>query len=77
MTAMQIITLACRMNIAQRERMRAIRRARRDHPSARLVVTGCAAEIDRTEIGVMVEVDALGANAANRTSITRSSTKRT
>lgn len=43
---------------------KAIRRARRDHPSSRLVVTGCAAEIDRAEIGAMDEVDALVANAA-------------
>ena len=91
MTAPQIITLGCRMNIAESERMRAmlasenglvvfnscavtgvalsqtrkaIRRARREHPSARLVVTGCAAEIDRAEIGAMDEVDALVANAA-------------
>lgn len=42
----------------------AIRRARRDHPSARLVVTGCAAETDRASIGAMDEVDALIANAA-------------
>lgn len=42
---------------------KAIRRARRDHPSARLVVTGCAAEIDRAAIGAMDEVDALVANA--------------
>lgn len=43
---------------------KAIRRARRDHPQARLVVTGCAAEIDRAAIGAMDEVDALVANAA-------------
>jgi threonylcarbamoyladenosine tRNA methylthiotransferase MtaB len=42
----------------------AIRRARRDHPTARLVVTGCAAEIDREVIGAMDEVDGLVANAA-------------
>ncbi|WP_276206635.1 MiaB/RimO family radical SAM methylthiotransferase [Erythrobacter colymbi] len=86
-----IISLGCRMNIAESERMRAmlageenlvvvnscavtaealrqtrqaIRRARRDHPAARLVVTGCAAEIDRSSIGAMDEVDALVANAA-------------
>ena len=91
MNAPQIISLGCRMNIAESERMRAmlagesnlvvvnscavtgealrqtrqaIRRARRDHPSARLVVTGCAAEIDRAEIGAMAEVDGLVANAA-------------
>lgn len=43
---------------------KAIRRARRDHPQARLVVTGCAAEIDRASIGAMDEVDGLVANAA-------------
>jgi threonylcarbamoyladenosine tRNA methylthiotransferase MtaB len=86
-----IITLGCRMNIAESERMRAmlagerglvvvnscavtgealsqtrkaIRRARRDHPTARLVVTGCAADIDRAVIGAMDEVDGLIANAA-------------
>ncbi|MDC8755820.1 MiaB/RimO family radical SAM methylthiotransferase [Erythrobacter sp. sf7] len=91
MNAPHIISLGCRMNIAESERMRAmlagdenlvvvnscavtgealrqtrqaIRRARRDHPQARLVVTGCAAEIDRAEIGAMAEVDGLVANAA-------------
>jgi threonylcarbamoyladenosine tRNA methylthiotransferase MtaB len=91
LNAPQIISLGCRMNIAESERMRAmlaserdlvvvnscavtaealrqtrqaIRRARRDHPAARLVVTGCAAEIERAAIGAMDEVDALVANAA-------------
>lgn len=91
MNAPQIITLGCRMNIAESERMRAllageanlvvinscavtgealrqtrqaIRRARRDHPTARLMVTGCAAEIDRAAIAAMNEVDGLIANAA-------------
>ncbi len=86
-----IISLGCRMNIAESERMRAmlagepnlvvinscavtgealrqtrqaIRRARAAHPAARLVVTGCAAEIDRASIGAMGEVDGLIANAA-------------
>lgn len=49
---------------AVRQTRQAIRRARRDHPAARLVVTGCAAEIDRAAIGAMDEVDALVANAA-------------
>ncbi|MBI1404278.1 MAG: MiaB/RimO family radical SAM methylthiotransferase [Porphyrobacter sp.] len=91
MNAPRIVSLGCRMNIAESERMRAmlagsgdlvvvnscavtgealrqtrqaIRRARRDHPQARLIVTGCAAEIDRTEIAGMAEVDGLVANAA-------------
>jgi threonylcarbamoyladenosine tRNA methylthiotransferase MtaB len=49
---------------ALRQTRQAIRRARRDHPTARLVVTGCAAEIDRAQIGAMDEVDALVANTA-------------
>jgi len=49
---------------ALRQTRQAIRRARRDHPEARLVVTGCAAEIDRAQLGAMDEVDALVANAA-------------
>ncbi len=91
MNAPHIVSLGCRMNIAESERMRAmlageenlvvvnscavtgealrqtrqaIRRARRDHPTARLMVTGCAAEIDRDTIGAMEEVDGLIANAA-------------
>jgi threonylcarbamoyladenosine tRNA methylthiotransferase MtaB len=86
-----IVSLGCRMNIAESERMRvmlagerdlvvvnscavtaealrqtrqAIRRARRDHPAARLIVTGCAAEIDRAAMGAMDEIDGLIANAA-------------
>jgi threonylcarbamoyladenosine tRNA methylthiotransferase MtaB len=48
---------------ALRQTRQAIRRARRDHPTARLIVTGCAAEIDRAEIGAMDAVDGLVANA--------------
>lgn len=48
---------------ALRQTRQAIRRARRDHPSARLVVTGCAAETDRASLGAMPQVDALIANA--------------
>jgi threonylcarbamoyladenosine tRNA methylthiotransferase MtaB len=91
LNAPRIISLGCRMNIAESEQIRAmlageqdlvvvnscavtgealsqtrkaIRRARRDHPAARLVVTGCAAEIDRAAISAMDEVDGLVANAA-------------
>ncbi len=49
---------------ALRQTRQAIRRARREAPAARLVVTGCAAEIDRAAIGAMAEVDGLVANAA-------------
>ena len=49
---------------ALRQTRKAIRRARAAHPKARLVVTGCAAEVDRAAIGAMDEVDGLVANAA-------------
>ena len=88
----EIVSLGCRLNIAESESLRAllagaagplvvvnscavtaeavrqtrraIRRAHRARPDARLVVTGCAAEIARAEIAAMPEVDALVANAA-------------
>ena len=49
---------------AVRQTRQAIRRMRRSRPLARLVVTGCAAEIERTAIAAMPEVDGLVANAA-------------
>ena len=49
---------------AVRQTRQAIRRARRDHPTARLLVTGCAAEVERAELGTMPEVDGLVANPA-------------
>lgn len=87
----EVVTLGCRMNLAESERIRAllageretvvinscavtaeasrqtrqaIRRARKAHPGARLLVTGCAAEIERDAIAAMPEVDGLVANAA-------------
>ena len=87
----EVITLGCRLNLAESERIRAllaresdvvvvnscavtaeavrhtrqaIRRARRARPRARLLVTGCAAEIERDSIAAMPEVDGLVANAA-------------
>lgn len=80
----QLITLGCRLNIAESETMRqlagpqddlvivnscavtgeavrqtrqAIRRARRDRPDARIVVTGCAAQTDPAMFAAMPEVD--------------------
>jgi len=50
-------------NEAVRQTRQAIRRARRSRPEARLVVTGCAAEVERATIGAMPEVDGLIANA--------------
>jgi threonylcarbamoyladenosine tRNA methylthiotransferase MtaB len=87
----EVISLGCRLNIAESERMRAllaeggdlvvvnscavtseavrqtrqaIRKARRARPDARLIVTGCAADIEREAIASMPEVDGLVANAA-------------
>lgn len=87
----EVVSLGCRLNIAEAERMKAmladagdvvvinscavtteavrqtrqaIRRARRERPEARLIVTGCAADIEREHIANMPEVDGLIANAA-------------
>ncbi|MFL0356941.1 MiaB/RimO family radical SAM methylthiotransferase [Erythrobacter sp. GH1-10] len=85
----EVISLGCRLNIAESERMRAmlsnagdvvvvnscavtseavrqtrqaIRKARRARPDARLIVTGCAADIEREQLADMPEVDGLIAN---------------
>ena len=42
---------------AERQARQAIRRARRDNPRARLIVTGCAAQLDPAKYGAMPEVD--------------------
>jgi threonylcarbamoyladenosine tRNA methylthiotransferase MtaB len=83
-----VITLGCRLNIAESEAMRAllpdddlvivnscavteeavrqtrraIRRARRERPDARIVVTGCAAEVDREALAAMPEVNGVVSN---------------
>lgn len=49
---------------AVRQTRQTIRRLRRSRPAARLIVTGCAAETERAELGAMSEVDGLIANAA-------------
>ncbi len=49
---------------AVRQTRQAIRRARRDRPDARLLVTGCAADIERDALAAMPEVDGLIANAS-------------
>ncbi len=48
---------------AVRQTRQAIRRARRARPDARLLVTGCAADIEREQLAAMPEVDGLVANA--------------
>jgi threonylcarbamoyladenosine tRNA methylthiotransferase MtaB len=49
---------------AVRQTRRAIRRARAERPAARLLVTGCAAEVERAALAGMPEVDGLVANVA-------------
>ncbi|WEK46762.1 MAG: MiaB/RimO family radical SAM methylthiotransferase [Candidatus Andeanibacterium colombiense] len=48
---------------AVRQTRQAIRRARENFPRARLLVTGCAADIEREQFSAMMEVDGLVANA--------------
>ncbi|WP_176596572.1 MULTISPECIES: tRNA (N(6)-L-threonylcarbamoyladenosine(37)-C(2))-methylthiotransferase MtaB [Sphingobium] len=89
MSGPQIITLGCRLNIAESEAIRemaggqddlivvnscavtgeavrqtrqAIRRARRDRPDARIMVTGCAAQTEPETFAAMAEVDAVIGN---------------
>ena len=49
---------------AVRQTRQAIRRARRARPEARLLVTGCAAEVEREQLALMPEVDGLIPNAS-------------
>ena len=87
-----IVTLGCRLNIAESEVMKAhalsaglgntviintcavtgdavrratqtIRKLRREHPDARLIVTGCAAQIEPERFAEMSEVDHVIGNA--------------
>ena len=91
MSAAEVISLGCRLNLSESEEIRqmlaherdvvvvnscavtmeavrqtrqAIRRARKSHPGARLLVTGCAAEVERDQLRAMPEVDGLIANTA-------------
>ncbi|MEL0251651.1 MAG: MiaB/RimO family radical SAM methylthiotransferase [Novosphingobium sp.] len=47
---------------AVRQSRRAVRRLRREHPDARLVVTGCAATIEQAAFAAMAEVDVVVPN---------------
>ncbi len=89
MAGPDIITLGCRLNIAESEAIRemagaqddlivvnscavtaeavrqtrqAIRRARRDRPDARILVTGCAAQTEPQTFAAMAEVDGVIGN---------------
>ncbi len=48
---------------AVRQARQAIRRARRDNPQARIIVTGCAAQTQAQDFAAMAEVDAVLGNA--------------
>ena len=91
MSAVEVITFGCRLNIYESEVMKAeaakagltdailvntcavtaeavrqarqaIRRARRENPSTRIVVTGCAAQVAAHDFAAMPEVDAVIGN---------------
>ncbi len=47
---------------AERQARQAIRKARRDHPEAEIVVTGCAAQIDPDRFAAMPEIDRIIGN---------------
>src|SRR6478609_2197714 len=47
---------------AVRQARQAIRRARRDNPEARIIVTGCAAQTEKHTFAEMAEVDAVLGN---------------
>ena len=49
---------------AERQARQAIRRARREHPGARIIVTGCAATLAPERYAAMPEVDAVLGNEA-------------
>jgi len=48
---------------AERQARQAIRKARRENPTARIIVTGCAAQIDPARYAAMPEIDRVLGNA--------------
>ena len=52
---------------AVRQARQAIRKARRENPSARIIVTGCAAQTEPANFGAMDEVDLVIGNAEKLT----------
>lgn len=94
MAGPHVITLGCRLNLAESEGLRqslagrsdvvivnscavtaeasrstrqAIRRARRERPDARIIVTGCGVTADPARLAAMPEVDMLIGNAGKAT----------
>src|SRR3954466_14171114 len=49
---------------AERQARQAIRRARREHPNARIIVTGCAATLSPERYAALAEVDLVLDNTA-------------
>src|SRR5215210_5515858 len=49
---------------AERQARQAIRRARREHPDARIIVTGCAATLSPERYAALAEVDLVLDNTA-------------
>ncbi|HEY1723553.1 MAG TPA: tRNA (N(6)-L-threonylcarbamoyladenosine(37)-C(2))-methylthiotransferase MtaB [Magnetospirillaceae bacterium] len=58
-----IVNTCAVTNEAERQARQAIRRLRRERPEARIVVTGCAAQIDPARFAAMPEVDQVIGNA--------------
>jgi threonylcarbamoyladenosine tRNA methylthiotransferase MtaB len=60
-----IVVNSCAVtNEAVRQTRQAIRRAHRKRPSAKILVTGCAAELDRTSFAAMPEVSRVVGNSS-------------
>jgi threonylcarbamoyladenosine tRNA methylthiotransferase MtaB len=60
-----IVVNSCAVtNEAVRQTRQAIRRAHRQRPSAKILVTGCAAELDRTSFAAMPEVSRVVGNTS-------------
>ena len=60
---------------AVRQTRQAIRRERRRRPEARILVTGCAAELDASSFEAMPEVDRVVGNASKLSNLARSDVK--
>ncbi|MCF8468843.1 MAG: tRNA (N(6)-L-threonylcarbamoyladenosine(37)-C(2))-methylthiotransferase MtaB [Sneathiella sp.] len=62
MTNAVIINTCTVTNEAERQARQAIRKARRDHPDAKIIVTGCAAQTNPEQFTKMPEVDQILGN---------------
>jgi threonylcarbamoyladenosine tRNA methylthiotransferase MtaB len=60
---------------AVRQARQAIRRLRREHPQAKIVVTGCAAQIEPEAFAAMVEVDRVLGNSEKLTAASWTATR--